>query len=51
MQYKITEEMFDYVEKHSYSYFQQNFAGSLGNKINDMAKSASMSSAISLTIS
>lgn len=41
MQYKITEEMFKYVEKHSYSYFQQNFAGSLGNKINDMARSAS----------
>lgn len=41
MQYKIKEEMFDYIENHSYSYFQNNFAGSLGNKINDMARSAS----------
>lgn len=40
MKIRIIEEMFDYVEKHSYSYFQQNFAGSLGNKINDMARSA-----------
>lgn len=40
MKCEIAEEMFDYVEKHSYSYFQQNFAGSLGNKINDMARSA-----------
>lgn len=41
MQYKIKEEMFDYIENHSYSYFQNNFSGSLGNKINDMARSAS----------
>jgi len=41
MQYKIKEEMFDYLENHSYSYFQNNFSGSLGNKINDMARSAS----------
>ena len=41
MQYKIKEEMFDYIKNHSYSYFQNNFAGSLGNKINDMARSAS----------
>jgi ATP-binding cassette, subfamily B, bacterial len=34
----ITSEMFAYVEGHSYNYFQQNFAGSLANKINDMAK-------------
>lgn len=40
MKIKIIEEMFDYVEKHSYSYFQHNFAGSLGNKINDMARSS-----------
>ncbi|MGZ3633100.1 MAG: ABC transporter ATP-binding protein [Parachlamydiaceae bacterium] len=40
MKIKIIEEMFTYVEKHSYSYFQHNFAGSLANKINDMAKSA-----------
>ncbi len=40
MKIEIIEEMFSYVEKHSYSYFQHNFAGSLGNKINDMAKGA-----------
>lgn len=40
MKAKIIEEMFTYVENHSYSYFQHNFAGSLGNKINDMARSA-----------
>jgi len=40
MKIKIIEEMFTYVEKHSYSYFQNNFAGSVGNKINDMARSA-----------
>lgn len=40
MKVKIIEEIFAYVEKHSYSYFQHNFAGSLGNKINDIAKSA-----------
>lgn len=38
MEMRISEEMFGYVEKHSYSYFQQNFAGSLGNKINDISK-------------
>ena len=40
MKVQIVEEMFDYVEKHSYSYFQHNFSGSLGNKINDMARCA-----------
>lgn len=38
MKNEITVEMFDYVEAHSLHYFQQNFAGSLANKINDMAK-------------
>jgi ATP-binding cassette, subfamily B, bacterial len=42
MKNEMTAEMFDYVEGHSYGYFQDNFAGSLGNKINDMAKSAVM---------
>lgn len=37
----ITEQVFKYVELHSYSYFQQNFSGSLGNKINDIARSSS----------
>jgi len=41
LQYKIREEMFNYVERHSYRYFQNSFAGSLANKINDMAVSAS----------
>ena len=40
MKSSIVQEMFEYVEKHSYSFFQHNFAGSLGNKINDMAKSS-----------
>jgi len=40
MKTEITAEMFDYVEAHSYGYFQSNFSGSLANKINDMAKSA-----------
>ncbi|MGE4574746.1 ABC transporter ATP-binding protein [Parachlamydia sp.] len=39
MKAQITQEMFDYVEKHSYEYFQHHFSGSLTNKINDMAKS------------
>ncbi len=38
MKTEVIAEMFDYVEGHSYSYFQHNFAGSLANKINDMAK-------------
>ena len=36
----MAQGMFEYVEQHSYKYFQQNFAGSLTNKINDMAKNA-----------
>lgn len=42
MKSRITLEMFNYVEVHSYSYFQSNFAGTLANKINDMAKSATV---------
>lgn len=42
MKTEITAEMFDYVEAHSYGYFQSNFSGSLANKINDMAKSATI---------
>lgn len=38
MEADITEELFAYAEKHSYSYFQNNFAGSLGNKIRDLSK-------------
>lgn len=40
MKAEIIAEMFDYVEGQSYSYFQQNFSGSLANKINDMGKGA-----------
>jgi len=40
MKSKITHAMFNYVEVHSYSYFQSSFAGTLANKINDMARSA-----------
>ena len=40
LQFKIKQEMFEHVEKHSYSYFQENFSGTLGNKINDMARSS-----------
>lgn len=35
----IVNQMFNYIERHSYSYFQNNFAGSLSNKIGDMHKS------------
>jgi len=37
---EITSEMFDYLAKHSYGYFANNFAGSLVNKINDISKGA-----------
>ncbi len=40
MRSDITQEMFDYVEQHSYNYYQQNFSGSLANKINDMARAS-----------
>jgi ATP-binding cassette subfamily B protein len=32
----IIHSMFNYLNNHSYSYFQNNFAGSLSNKISDM---------------
>lgn len=32
----IINAMFKYLNRHSYSYFQNNFAGSLSNKISDM---------------
>lgn len=38
MKCEIISEMFDYVQGHSYNYFQQNFSGSLSNKIQDMAR-------------
>lgn len=33
---KVRMAMFDYVQKHSSSYFANNFAGSIANKISDM---------------
>ncbi len=32
----IRMNMFNYVQKHSYNYFSNNFAGTISNKINDM---------------
>lgn len=34
----IIKSMFSYVQQHSYHYFQNNYAGTLTNKISDMAK-------------
>ncbi|MGK5594022.1 MAG: ABC transporter ATP-binding protein [Parachlamydiaceae bacterium] len=36
---QVRMAMLDYVLKHSYSYFNQNFSGSIANKIADMAQS------------
>ncbi|MGQ3892872.1 ABC transporter ATP-binding protein [Legionella sp. CNM-4043-24] len=36
VRYDITTNMFDYLGRHSHHYFQNNFAGSLSNKISDM---------------
>lgn len=35
----VRMSMFDYVQRHSYTYFGSNFAGSLSNKISDMTTS------------
>ncbi len=35
---EMVEQMFAYVSHHSYRYFQQEFSGSLGNKLSDMAR-------------
>lgn len=40
MKKHIVSEMFADLGLHSYSYFQKSFSGSFGNKINDMARSA-----------
>lgn len=37
----IRMSMFAYVEKHSYDYFANHFAGNISNKISDMTQSAS----------
>lgn len=40
MKKDIAKDMFEYVEGHSYSYFQHSFSGSMANKINDMTTTA-----------
>lgn len=42
MQADIRMEMFDYVQHHSPSYFNERFAGSLANKITDMTTQAEL---------
>lgn len=39
MEANVRMEMFDYVQYHSYSYFNKSFAGTLANKISDMPSS------------
>ena len=41
MEASIRMEMFDYVQRHSYTYFSNNFAGNLANKLSDMPQSIS----------
>ncbi len=38
----IRMSMFDYVQRHSYSYFGNNFAGNISNKISDMPQNVSL---------
>lgn len=40
IRYDIATKMFAYLNQHSHRYFQNNFAGSLSNKINDMISSS-----------
>lgn len=39
LQKTIWKEMFSYLSHHSHSYFSNNYAGALANKINDMVRS------------
>lgn len=39
LQKAIWTEMFSYLSRHSYSYFHNNYAGALANKISDMVRS------------
>jgi ATP-binding cassette subfamily B protein len=41
MKIQIVNEVFSSLKQHSFSYFQQNFAGTLASKINDIGKGAS----------
>jgi len=36
----VTNEVLEYVENHSFQYFQDNMSGSIANKINDLARVA-----------
>jgi ATP-binding cassette, subfamily B, bacterial len=40
LRYDIVTHMFSYLNRHSHQYFQNNFAGSLANKIADMQSAA-----------
>lgn len=40
LQAQIREAMFDHLQHHSYAYFQSHFAGSLGGRVTEMARSA-----------
>lgn len=40
IRYDLTTNMFAYLGQHSHRYFQNNFAGSLSNKISDMQSAA-----------
>ncbi|KTD04409.1 putative fused transporter subunits of ABC superfamily: ATP-binding component [Legionella geestiana] len=40
IRYDLTTNMFSYLGQHSHRYFQNNFAGSLSNKISDMQSAA-----------
>ena len=40
IRYDIVNKMFSYLNKHSHRYFQNNFAGSISNKISDMTSGA-----------
>ncbi|MDB6081678.1 MAG: putative transporter ATP-binding protein [Chlamydiia bacterium] len=37
----VRTSMFDYIQHHSYTYFSNNFAGSIANKISDMVQGLS----------
>lgn len=41
VRFDIVKNMFSYLNRHSYNYFQNNFAGSLSNKISDMTSGTS----------
>lgn len=41
MEASVRMSLFDYVQRHSYQYFSNNFTGSLANKINDLPPSLS----------